>query len=223
MDSSASPSSFASPFVTLEVVCAGDSLRGCARSTVSIAGVGGTVLDTLAGGTLGLTVGDFDCDWLPDSSTLVVVDNAPRAGCAGTTLGEAVEDALDAGTADETAGLAPGGGGRGAIPTPFLSLAAAAAAAEAYFRVSPGSLAGGGAGFIELDVDAEELFRCSVAKTGKGDFICADGLRAADDSAFAFDLGSWSSSWIDCVSCDETLSSFVVAKLPSSSPRFRSS
>ena len=52
--------------------------------------------------------------------------------------------------ADVAAVGAPGGGGSGAIPTTApLSLAAAAAAAEAYFNVSPGGLAGGGAGFIE--------------------------------------------------------------------------
>ena len=44
------------------------------------------------------------------------------AGCDTDTAGELVS--LDL--------LKPGGGGRGAIPTPLLSLAAAAAAADAY-------------------------------------------------------------------------------------------
>ena len=107
----------------------------------------------------------------------------------------------------------PGGGGRGAIPTPFLSLAAAAAAADAYFSGSPGVLVGIGAGFIELVavVDAPGRGVCNVANTGNGDLSCVDDRRApAASPDFAFvtvGLTSESgSSAIDCVSCDETRS-----------------
>lgn len=50
-------------------------------------------------------------------------DGVLIAGCDADTAGELVSLAL----------LKPGGGGKGAIPTPLLSLAAAAAAADAYF------------------------------------------------------------------------------------------
>lgn len=120
-----------------------------------------------------------------------------RTGCTEATLGEAVEGGLDTGIATEAAGLAPGGGGRGAIPTPFLSLAAAAAAADAYFRVSPGNRVGSGAGFILPDVDDDAVFGWSVAKTGNGDFIWMDNLRGPDDSGFDFERASGSSSCTD--------------------------
>lgn len=98
-------------------------------------------------------------------------------GCAGATMGEAVDD-LETGIATDRAGLRPGGGGRGRMPTPLLSLAAAAAAAEAYLRVSPGGRVGSGAGFMP-GVALEEAAGWRVARTGSGDFICVDGLRGA--------------------------------------------
>jgi hypothetical protein len=67
-------------------------------------------------------------------------------------LGEAVDGGFDTGSANELAGLIPGGGGSGAMPTPLRSLAAAAAAADAYFSVSPGRRVGSGAGFILVAV-----------------------------------------------------------------------
>ena len=135
---------------------------------MSIAGVLGTVFDALtAAETLGLKAGVRE---RPSSATIAAAGVAFGTGCASVTTGEAVEEALEAGTADGKAGLAPGGGGRGAIPTPFLSLAAAAAAAEAYLSVSPGRRVGGGAGFMP-DAELLELDGCSVARTGSGDFI----------------------------------------------------
>lgn len=83
---------------------------------------------------------------------------------------------------EEGTGATPGGGGNGAIPAAFLSLAAAAAAAEAYFNVSPGGLVGKGAGFIELFVAPFVTFPsgvCSVANAGRGDLSWFDGLLAA--------------------------------------------
>lgn len=96
----------------------------------------------------------------------------------------------------------PGGGGRGRIPTPLLSLAAAAAAADAYFRVSPGKRVGRGAGFMPgvVEDEVEE----SVARTGNGDFICADGRLVDIGSAFGLGFGSGSSSGTDWASCDDT-------------------
>ena len=82
------------------------------------------------------------------------VETIREASCTELTPGEYVEPAFETGNTDEDAGLDPGGGGNGAIPTPLRSLAAAAAAADAYFRVSPGSRVGRGAGFIGLDVVA---------------------------------------------------------------------
>jgi len=94
-------------------------------------------------------------------------------GCAGTELGEGVADVLlGAGKGcDVGAGGAPTGGGRGAIPTPLLSLAAAAAAAEAYFRISPGGRLGIGAGFIvvSLGIEGGGGIVFSVASAGRGD------------------------------------------------------
>jgi hypothetical protein len=75
-------------------------------------------------------------------------------------------------------GIAPCGGGRGAMPT----LEAAAAAADAYFRVSPGALAGAAAGFILALEEPFVIFDngvCKVARAGKGLLSCVDGLLAA--------------------------------------------
>lgn len=76
----------------------------------------------------------------------------------------------------------PGGGGKGAIPSPLLSLAAAAAAADAYFNVWPVGIVGKGAGFMPAGA-APFVFVgsdvCNVASAGKGDFSCNEGLRAA--------------------------------------------
>ena len=80
-----------------------------------------------------------------------------------------------------TGGAAPGGGGRGAMPTLFLSFAAAAAAAEAYFKPSAGR-AGTVAGFMEALLEGAPLLIvgsgvCSVASVGRGDLSCVDGRR----------------------------------------------
>lgn len=110
-------------------------------------------------------------------------------------------------------GVAPRGGGRGAIPT----LAAAAAAADAYFRVSPGALVGTAAGFIFALEDPFVMFDNGVwrvASAGKGLLSCVDGLLAAATGGsgpvagfgFAPDIlpdrpsVSGASSCIDCVS-----------------------
>ena len=85
---------------------------------------------------------------------------------------------------------APGGGGNGAIPTLFLSLAAAAAAAEAYLRPSPAGLEGTDAGFIagvpELPLLIVDNGACNVASAGKGDFVWDDVLRTGSTSFCAF-------------------------------------
>lgn len=87
-----------------------------------------------------------------------------------------------AGARPDCAADPPGGGGRGAMPTPFLSLAAAAAAAEAYFNGSPGVRVGSGAGFMDVavELDAPGNGVCNVANAGNGDLSCVDGLRAPD-------------------------------------------
>ena len=75
-------------------------------------------------------------------------------------------------------GVAPGGGGKGAIPTVF----AAAAAADAYFNVSPGGLVGTVAGFMAPLADPFVKFEsglCNVAKAGSGLRNCVDGRLAA--------------------------------------------
>ncbi|KAI6748688.1 hypothetical protein HG531_007635 [Fusarium graminearum] len=61
---------------------------------------------------------------------------------------------------------APGGGGNGAIPTLFLSLAAAAAAAEAYLRPSPAGLEGTEAGFIAGVPELPLLMRGALLAVG---------------------------------------------------------
>ena len=122
------------------------------------------------------------------------------------------------------AGVADGGGGRGAIPTLFLSLAAAAAAALAYLSPSPAGLVGTDAGFIPILLVAPLLIVasgvvCTGASVGRGDLSCVDGRRPADpdavsvvarcfpDGALAgFGSGSAGSSCIDWLSCDEPLS-----------------
>lgn len=153
------------------------------------------------------------------------VDAMRDANCTDVTPGEYVEPALDTGRTEDDAGLEPGGGGNGAIPTPLRSLAAAAAAADAYFSVSPGNRVGGGAGFIEFGVDADVGTDCRVARTGRGDFICVDGRLPDIESALGFARGSaGSSSGIDCVSCEDTRSlSWPTPNWPSPSPRFKSS
>ena len=93
------------------------------------------------------------------------------AGCDTGTDGELVSLVL----------LKPGGGGRGAIPTPLLSLAAAAAAADAYLRGCPVGMVGNGAGFIlgsDLPFVLPGKLECNVESAGNGDFICTLGLRA---------------------------------------------
>ena len=99
------------------------------------------------------------------------------AGCAAVTEGELVSLAL----------LTPGGGGKGAMPTPFRSVdAAAAAAADAYLRGCPVGMVGNGAGFIfgsDLPFVLFGKLECSVESAGKGDFSCTLGLRVgAEDS-----------------------------------------
>src|SRR5271168_3436866 len=100
------------------------------------------------------------------------------AGCDGAALGDVVLLVLAGGRGDNP-DAAPGGGGRGDIPTPFLSFAAPCAAAEAYFRVSPGCRVGRGAGFIVVVVVVVVCvaIECNVARAGKGDFSCVEGLR----------------------------------------------
>ena len=108
---------------------------------------------------------------------MVAAVTRPGAGGRGVRTGTGALEEV-------AAGAAPGGGGKGAMPTPFLSLAAAAAAAEAYFSVSPGARVGSGAGFMllfaacELPLAALLVVLWSVARTGSGDFVCIEGLRA---------------------------------------------
>lgn len=89
---------------------------------------------------------------------------------------------VTAGWATDTAGelfslalFTPGGGGKGAIPTPLLSLAAAAAAAaDAYFKGCPVGMVGKGAGFMlgsALPFVVFGRLECNVESAGKGDFI----------------------------------------------------
>ena len=136
---------------------------------------------SVATGTAGFWAGvccmlaGIDDATLGDVAWLLFFDSA--AGGIGAS--EAGTGA-DAGVEDEAAVEAPGGGGRGAMPTAFLSLAAAAAAAEAYFSGSPGALVGIGAGFMVFDVVTLVVLlfdACSVARAGKGDFSWLDGLR----------------------------------------------
>lgn len=94
------------------------------------------------------------------------------AGIEGAVLGEVVVLLLEGGGGSGArVDDAPGGGGNGAML--LLSLAAAAAAAEAYFRVSPGALDGGGAGFMLGAAEPFVAFAkgvCNVARAGNGDF-----------------------------------------------------
>lgn len=138
------------------------------RDGFSFSGAGAGVA-----GMLGVMAGE-DCACCTASTTGGA--RVAGKGCviAGELVALARAPARDAGN--------PGGGGRGAMPTPFLSLAAAAAAAEAYFNGSPGVRVGSGAGFIDV---AEELEApgngvCSVANTGNGDLSCVDGRRPLD-------------------------------------------
>ena len=194
--SSSSVSSGAGVFFLLVALV---SSVDAARDRICFSGAG-------VAGTLGVTAGDFaGCCCAGASMT----GCARAAGCAFVIAGEAV--ALERpGASFETN---PGGGGNGAIPTPFLSLAAAAAAADAYLSGSPGVRIGIGAGFMMLaavfDVPGKGV--CSVANTGNGDLSCVEDRRppaASPDFAFVMvGRGSNSgSSAIDCVSCDETRS-----------------
>lgn len=168
-------------------------------SDFSIAGVGGTLLGKLGAGILvELKVGDldwFDCSCDTDSSTLGGFgDGSFSADWTGAATGEAVDDDLiGAGKGGSGAeGLAPfagpEGAGKGAMPTPLLSLAAAAAAAEAYFKVSPGGLVGIGAGFmlVSLGIGGGGGIALSCAMTGSGDFNCVEGLLVDVGSDFVF-------------------------------------
>lgn len=191
------------------------SLLGAAGSFLSVTGVGAFVV---AADTFGLNAG------VRDRSSVAATDAGLGTGCAGATLGEATDEGFDTGTATGYAGLAPGGGGKGAIPTPFLSLAAAAAAADAYLSVSPGRRVGGGAGFMPL-VALVEVEGCRVARTGRGDFICVDdrrgpGVVSALGLGFESDA---SSSCSDCVSCDDTRSFSPACTSAASFSRSRSS
>ena len=161
-------------------------------SAFSRAGVGGMLFGTLVEAAMltWLRVGDFNgaCPLMAVSAPLgvgagafCVVGWTILAGNDGIALGDVV--ALPLGTDVDTEGespalpllwfVAPGGGGSGAIPRTFLSLAAAAAAADAYLRVSPGARVGKGAGFmllfvIPLAVEGRDV--CRVARAGSGDF-----------------------------------------------------
>lgn len=113
------------------------------------------------------------------------------AGCIEVVLGELVALALDAAETGgngeipkgAVTGCEPGGGGSGAIPRLFFSLAAAAAAADAYFNPSPAGRVGNDAGFMELLVLLPfvtfDKGVCSVASVGNGDLSCVEGRRAA--------------------------------------------
>jgi hypothetical protein len=167
------------------------------------------------------------------------------AGMAGTALGEVVALLLGiegGGIGWREAALTLGGGGSGAMPKTFLSLAAAAAAAEAYFNISPGALIGNGAGFMFVFAEPFDGLGngvCKVARAGKGDLSWFDGLRAdaigtsVEEDVFDFPTPrlpgrpspvSGMSSCIDCVSCDDTRStSLFTPQTPSSGSRLRSS
>lgn len=117
--------------------------------------------------------------------------------CADDMLGELVELVLDWFASEEmpTAGCALGGGGKGAIPTLFLS--AAAAAADAYFSPSPGGLVGTIAGFMPLLFDVGPLLIvgkdgvASVARVGSGDLSWDDVLRLVEDVGASVDVRSF--------------------------------
>ena len=185
-----------------------------AFSAFSSAGVGGMLLGTLADAAVltWLSAGDFveacALDMTSVIGAVVAVDlctgaDSILAGRAGVALGEGVALLLgitvdiggDSPELPVIGGCAPGGGGNGAIPSTFLSLAAAAAAADAYLRVSPGGRVGKGAGFIlvfvmPFVVVGKEVWR--VAKAGSGDLSWFDGLLAIEvcgsDTEAAFDL-----------------------------------
>ena len=92
-------------------------------------------------------------------------EGSTMAGCTTLTAGELDAEFFEA----------PGGGGNGAMPTPFLSLAAAAAAADAYLRGWPVGIVGNGAGFIlsatALPLTVPGRLECNVDNAGSGDFI----------------------------------------------------
>lgn len=174
-------------------------------SDFSIAGVGGTLFDTLTAWALPeLSVGDFEwlecaCDPGPSNPTAVGTGEAfLSTSWALNDAGELVaDDLIGAGNGcDVKGGAVLTGGGKGAMPTPVLSLAAAAAAADAYFRVSPGRRLGRGAGFmvLSLGIDGGGGMLFSVASAGKGDLSCVDGLLAEECSAFDFFRGTGSGS-----------------------------
>ena len=134
---------------------------------------------------------------------VTLAGTAALTGTDGNELGEV--SALFEAAGCEGARVALGGGGRGAIL--LLSAAAAAAAAEAYLSISPGALAGGGAGFIELGVAAFVVYvrgACNVAKDGRGDLRLFEGLRAprpvwsADFDFASGSLGSGGSIFSSC-------------------------
>ena len=139
---------------------AGDGLTG-AGSTGFGSSTGGAGDGCFDGGSCVLAGCDTGCDG----------EGVLTAGCDTDTDGELVSLAL----------LKPGGGGRGAMPTPLLSLAAAAAAADAYLSGWPVGIVGKGAGFIlgsALPFVFPGKLECNVESAGNGDFICTLGLRA---------------------------------------------
>ena len=119
-----------------------------------------------------------------------------------------------------------------------LSAAAAAAAADAYLSVSPGGLAGGGAGFMGAGVAVFVTFAkgvCIVVSTGCVVLKVLEGLLFARlafsvvlaDFCFVILLlsgGSLFSSATDGASCDDTRSiSFGAPHAASSASRLKSS
>ena len=138
---------------------AGDGLTeaGSAALTSSIGGVG---TGCFAAGSCAFAGCEIGCDG----------EGVPTAGCDADTDGELFSLAL----------LKPGGGGKGTMPTPLLSLAAAAAAADAYLSGCPVGMVGRGAGFMVdsgLPLVLPGRLECNVESAGSGDFICTLGLR----------------------------------------------
>lgn len=147
-------------FVGCALGAAGDGLTGAGSAGFGCS-TGGAGEGCFAGGSCVFAGCETDCDG----------EGVLTAGCDIGTDGELVSLVL----------LKPGGGGRGAMPTPLLSLAAAAAAADAYLRGCPVGMVGNGAGFIlgsDLPFALPGKLECSVESAGNGDFICTLGLRA---------------------------------------------
>jgi hypothetical protein len=202
-DSSSSSSACDSPFVNGGVAAcdsssstrsgAGVLLLALVASSVEVARDRFSFSGAGVAGKLGVGAGDLDaCADCANS-----LDNCANFGCV--VAGELVALArAPNGARPDCAADPPGGGGRGAMPTPFLSLAAAAAAAEAYFNGSPGIRVGIGAGFMVVVVELEAPGNgvCNVANAGNGDFICIDDLRAPDcvgSTTFGFGAGGFPS------------------------------